>query len=267
MTTVEARGNMLLAATIAGMGFSNALCGIVHAIAHACGARYGVAHGQACAILLTPGMAFNAPEAAHRYRDIAQAMGLDVTGLPAEAATAAAIGAIAHLRTTIGLPDRLRDVGVPRSGFAQLAEDALGDAMMISTPRPATEQDIEAILDKVVLRSDRMTDKRVRVRYAPSPTGEPHVGNIHTAFFNWLFARHNHGIVHRAYRGHRPEAAGAGGAGVDPGEPALAGHELGRRAGCGRQVWPILPVAAAGHVPVLRAQAGRGGEGVPLLLQ
>jgi len=38
-----------------------------------------------------------------------------------------------------------------------------------------------------------MTDKPVRVRYAPSPTGEPHIGNIHTAFFNWLFARHNKG--------------------------------------------------------------------------
>ena len=38
-----------------------------------------------------------------------------------------------------------------------------------------------------------MTEKRVRVRYAPSPTGEPHIGNIHTAFFNWLFARHNNG--------------------------------------------------------------------------
>ncbi len=38
-----------------------------------------------------------------------------------------------------------------------------------------------------------MTEKRVRVRYAPSPTGEPHIGNIHTAFFNWLFARHNKG--------------------------------------------------------------------------
>ena len=37
-----------------------------------------------------------------------------------------------------------------------------------------------------------MTD-RVRIRYAPSPTGEPHVGNIRTAIFNWLFARHSGG--------------------------------------------------------------------------
>ena len=34
---------------------------------------------------------------------------------------------------------------------------------------------------------------QVRVRYAPSPTGEPHVGNIRTAIFIWLFARHNNG--------------------------------------------------------------------------
>jgi len=33
-------------------------------------------------------------------------------------------------------------------------------------------------------------NKSVRVRYAPSPTGHPHVGNIRTALFNWLFARH-----------------------------------------------------------------------------
>ncbi|MCH8919894.1 MAG: glutamate--tRNA ligase, partial [Chloroflexi bacterium] len=33
----------------------------------------------------------------------------------------------------------------------------------------------------------------VRVRYAPSPTGVPHVGNIRTALFNWLFARHEGG--------------------------------------------------------------------------
>lgn len=35
--------------------------------------------------------------------------------------------------------------------------------------------------------------EQVRVRYAPSPTGEPHVGNIRTAIFNWLFARHHGG--------------------------------------------------------------------------
>jgi len=39
-------------------------------------------------------------------------------------------------------------------------------------------------------RSDTTAGRPVRVRYAPSPTGSPHVGNIRTALFNWLFARH-----------------------------------------------------------------------------
>jgi glutamyl-tRNA synthetase len=39
-----------------------------------------------------------------------------------------------------------------------------------------------------------MSASRVRVRYAPSPTGEPHVGNIRTAIFDWLFARHHGGV-------------------------------------------------------------------------
>ncbi|MBI4340505.1 MAG: glutamate--tRNA ligase, partial [Chloroflexi bacterium] len=38
-----------------------------------------------------------------------------------------------------------------------------------------------------------MTPHEVRVRFAPSPTGEPHVGNIRTALFNWLYARHTGG--------------------------------------------------------------------------
>lgn len=39
-----------------------------------------------------------------------------------------------------------------------------------------------------------MSEVKVRVRFAPSPTGYPHVGNIRTALFNWLFARHNSGV-------------------------------------------------------------------------
>ena len=39
-----------------------------------------------------------------------------------------------------------------------------------------------------------MTDSRpVRVRFAPSPTGDLHIGGVRTALFNWLFARHNGG--------------------------------------------------------------------------
>ena len=38
-----------------------------------------------------------------------------------------------------------------------------------------------------------MPGSNVRVRFAPSPTGDPHIGNLRTALFNWLFARHHGG--------------------------------------------------------------------------
>jgi glutamyl-tRNA synthetase len=39
-----------------------------------------------------------------------------------------------------------------------------------------------------------MVENNIRVRFAPSPTGYPHLGNIRTALFNWVFARHNKGV-------------------------------------------------------------------------
>ena len=36
-------------------------------------------------------------------------------------------------------------------------------------------------------------EENIRVRFAPSPTGEPHLGAMRTALFNWLFAKHHNG--------------------------------------------------------------------------
>lgn len=49
------------------------------------------------------------------------------------------------------------------------------------------------LLEYVAINRSTMIERNVRVRFAPSPTGYPHVGNIRTALFNWLFARHSSG--------------------------------------------------------------------------
>ena len=51
---------------------------------------------------------------------------------------------------------------------------------------------------------------KVRTRFAPSPTGYMHVGNLRTALYTWLIARHNPGHLYPAHRGHRPEPPGGG---------------------------------------------------------
>jgi len=70
---------------------------------------------------------------------------------------------------------------------------------------------------------------KVRVRFAPSPTGFLHIGGARTALFNWLYARHTGGTFNPPHRGHRHRAQHAGSGGRDPQRPALARSALGRR--------------------------------------
>jgi len=144
---LEARGNMLLAANMAGIAFSNALLGIVHAMAHPCGGRYGVPHGIANSILLPYGMEYNLPACADRLAEVAAALGVDTRGMDDEAAALAGIAAVRQLAADCGLPARLSEVGVPRDGLAQLAADSQGDAMMMTNPLYAGEEEVLALYE------------------------------------------------------------------------------------------------------------------------
>jgi alcohol dehydrogenase class IV len=142
---LEARANMLLASNMAGIAMNNALLGIVHAMAHPCSGHYGVAHGLVNAILLPYGMEFNLPVAASRLAGIAAALGVDTHGLDTDRAARAGIACVRPLAHDCCLPDRLSQSGVPHSGLAQLAADALGDGMLYTNPRLPSEEDILAL--------------------------------------------------------------------------------------------------------------------------
>ncbi len=145
---LEARGNMLLASNMAGIAFSNSLLGIVHAMAHPCGGRYGVPHGVANSILLPYGMEYNLPACMPQLADVAAALGVDTRGMDDETAARAGIAAVRQLARDCGLPARLSEIGVPHDGLAQLAADALGDAMMFTNPVPAGEEDVLALYER-----------------------------------------------------------------------------------------------------------------------
>ena len=91
---LAARGQMLIAASLGGAAFSNAQVGLIHAIAHVVGARHGVHHGMANAILMPHVMRFNNSVVADRFRLAAEAMGADVRGMSDEAAGLCAAAAI-----------------------------------------------------------------------------------------------------------------------------------------------------------------------------
>jgi alcohol dehydrogenase len=136
---LTARGQMLIAACMAGAAFGNAQVGVVHALAHAVGARHRVHHGTANAILLPHCILFNLDACAGRYRLVAEALGVDARALSDEAAARAAADAVWELTRKIGMPQRLREVGVPREGLARCAEDALSDGSIVYNPKPVLD--------------------------------------------------------------------------------------------------------------------------------
>jgi len=128
---LAARGQMLVAATMAGAAFSNAQVGLIHAIAHVIGARHGVHHGVANAVVMPHAMRFNNSAVADRYRMVAEAMGLDVRGMSDEAAGIAAADAVAAFAKGVGLPSLFRELGVPESDLEACAEAAMEDGSIV----------------------------------------------------------------------------------------------------------------------------------------
>lgn len=128
-----ARGQQALAATMAGIAFTNSQTAMVHAVAHMLGGLYRVPHGLANSILLPHVVRFNACTCPDSYNMVACAMGIKVSDEEAGEAVAEAIIALSK---KMGVPQKLRDVGVPENGLMEAAEVALCQAPMVVNPRP-----------------------------------------------------------------------------------------------------------------------------------
>jgi alcohol dehydrogenase class IV len=144
---VEARGMLAIASTLGGMAFQNALVGCVHGMAHALGGMYGLHHGLANSILLPHGMRFNMPLSAPRYRQVAEAFGLDVKGRSDAQVGEMTVQAVEVFTKNTGLPQKLSQVNIPRDNMLEVAKLALGDPGMKSNLRRVTDpQEIVPVL-------------------------------------------------------------------------------------------------------------------------
>ena len=144
-----AREAMSQAQYIAGMGFSNVGLGIVHSMAHPLGAHYDTPHGVANALLLPYVMEYNAESpAAPKYMNIAKAMGVDTTGMTEAEGVKAAVEAVKQLSLSIGIPQKLNEIGVRKEDLHTLAVDAFNDVCTGGNPRPTSIEDIEALYNK-----------------------------------------------------------------------------------------------------------------------
>ena len=147
-TDTVAREGMAEAQYIAGMGFSNVGLGIVHSMAHPLGAFYDTPHGVANALLLPYVMEYNAQSAARpKYLAIARAMGVDTTDMCVDDGVAAAVGAVRALSLSIGIPQRLHEIGVKREDIPALAVAAYNDVCTGGNPRPTSVEDIAVLYE------------------------------------------------------------------------------------------------------------------------
>ncbi len=146
----EARSNMAYAEYLAGMAFSNASLGYVHAMAHQLGGFYDLPHGVCNAILLPHVQRYNLQVCADRLADIAKFMGIDTTNLSNDAAADACIEYIVNLSTEIGIPSGLTELGVKEEDFDTLADNALKDACGLTNPIQPSHEDVVKIFKEAM---------------------------------------------------------------------------------------------------------------------
>ena len=140
-------------------GANGAALGVVSALAHSLDTRYPeCSHGAAYSITTAPGMRFNRDSNLDGQSRLANVLGRrspelrspELLDAPDAAAADAAADWVAEFFQSVGMPTRLRDVGVPADGIAQLAADALTDFGLHRNVRPVQNaRELAELLESV----------------------------------------------------------------------------------------------------------------------
>lgn len=142
--------NMLVASSMAGIGFHDAGLGAVHALANTLGAHFGVHHGTANALFLPYVIDFNIEAAPERFARIAVALGEETAGLTTHEAALRASAAVHRLAEETGVPRHLSEVGVGADAIPSLARDALTQADLPGNPREVSLADLTDLYTKAL---------------------------------------------------------------------------------------------------------------------
>jgi alcohol dehydrogenase class IV len=138
------RLRLMLAALLSGQGSDYAGGGLAQAISHAAGPRSSAANGIVEALLLPAVMRYNAPVTATRLGSVAQALGAAAPGDSNQAERA--VAAVEDLLRRLGVPSRLRDVGITRAALPEIVEHTFNDWVITQVPRPIGPSELGALL-------------------------------------------------------------------------------------------------------------------------
>jgi alcohol dehydrogenase class IV len=145
---LAAREGMALGATIAGLAFSNVGVALVHAMEYPVGGATHCSHGEGNGLLLPFVMRFNLPARVKQFARVARLLGENATGLSEEDFAQRAVVSVERLTSAIGIPSRLRDLGVTREQLRPFAEKTMGIRRILRVnPRPVGVDDVAAIFE------------------------------------------------------------------------------------------------------------------------
>ena len=144
----DGREGMALAQYVTAMAYSNVGLGIAHSMAHTLGAVYDTPHGVACAMMLPIVMEYNAETTGEKYKDIAEAMGVDTTGMSQVEYIKAAVEAVRKLSADVGIPSRLE--ALKEEDLEFLAQSAYADACCPGNPKETCVEDLKELFRKLM---------------------------------------------------------------------------------------------------------------------
>jgi alcohol dehydrogenase class IV len=144
------RTPMMLGSLEAGLAFSNASLGAVHALAHSLGGLMDLPHGECNAILLEHVVSYNYQSSIDRYLKIGEALGIDFSGLEPQQKKSAIIDKIKTLRQSVGITKSLGDIGVNKETILALAENAYKDPCLVTNPVEPNLSDIEELYARAI---------------------------------------------------------------------------------------------------------------------
>lgn len=147
---IALREQIMLGSMKAGLAFSNAILGAVHAMAHSLGGYLDLVHGECNAMLVEHVVNYNFEHAQDKFKMIAEYSGIDTRGMLPKQVKQAMLKKIGDMKMELGLLHKLQDKGVKYSDISLLSSKAIKDACIITNPRKADKRDLEVIYEEAL---------------------------------------------------------------------------------------------------------------------
>ncbi|MCI6018360.1 MAG: iron-containing alcohol dehydrogenase family protein [Clostridiales bacterium] len=137
-----ARGNMILAALIAGISFSQTRTTGIHAISFPLTTEFGASHGTACSITLPAFIKISQEQEPEKMKTLANYLGYDTVDALAKG--------VEELMVSMNMPVRLHQIGVKESDLLHITEVGLGAAIIQLTPAVMNKDTVYALLKSIL---------------------------------------------------------------------------------------------------------------------